>query len=397
MKSPVLFSIGFRPWFLLLLASGGLMFTVWGGFWLSTSTILHINLPLPTVLTDWRWHAHEMIFGLGVALLAGFLLTAVQNWTGRRPLPPVGLLATTLVWLCARMAFIFVGMQSGWAYLLSIVPAVIVGAAILSAIVREGQWHNLIFPFSLLLMALLDSYFAVHVNDPHLHGQVAILGLWPLLTVVLFIAQRIIPAFTTGRANVKSPSLGKPAAIIFAVAPLVLLLLNLAPPLATLDLLRGVITLGVVLLGWWGIYRWWHPIVLREPMLLVLYAGFLLTLMGLMLVALDVLFFRQGSSSAAWWDAGIHGMGLGILGVLGPGMLLRVSAGHSGRSIYMPHWMRFIFIATPLIWFLRVIAPGFGYNPLLLGVSALGMAGVYFSLLFAVGAWLVLPRADGRP
>ena len=194
MKSPVLFSIGFRPWFLLFLAGGGLMFSAWGLSWLIASTSLHIHLELPPVLMDWRWHAHEMIYGLGVALLAGFLLTAVQNWTGRRPLPPIGLFATTAIWLCARGAYLLFGMHSVWAYLLSIIPAVIVGSAILTAILRAGQWHNLLFPFSLLLMAFLDGYFGIHINEPNLHGQVAIMGLWPILAVLLFVSQRLVYA-----------------------------------------------------------------------------------------------------------------------------------------------------------------------------------------------------------
>ncbi len=397
MKSPVLFSVGFRPWFLLFLAGGGLMFTAWGLSWLIAPMSLHINLELLPVLMDWRWHAHEMIYGLGVALLAGFLLTAVQNWTGIKPLPPIGLLATSVVWLCARGAFMIFGMHSVWAYLLSITPEVIVGSAILTVILRARQWHNLLFPFSLLLMALLDGYFGVHINEPDLHGQVAIMGLWPLLAILLFVSQRIIPAFTTGRAGIRSKSLGKYAAVIFGAGPLVLLLLSLIPTFVGHELLWSMVSTVLILFGWWGIFRWWHAVVLREPMLLVLYAGFALTLTGLMIMTLDVLIIKQTNMAAAWWDAGIHGMSLGILGVLGPGMLLRVSAGHSGRVIAMPTWLRVIFIATPLIWLVRVFAPAWGFNPLMLGVSAWGMAAVYFSLLVAVGPWLVLPRADGRP
>lgn len=89
-------------------------------------------------------------------------------------------------------------------------------------------------------------------------------------------------------------------------------------------------------------------------------------------------------------------MGIGILGILGPGMLLRVSAGHSGRRIFMPKWLRVFFIVAFLVWLLRVFTPAFGYNPLMLGLSAWGLAAVYFSLLFAVGLWLITPRADGR-
>lgn len=396
MKSPIVFSIGFRPWFLLFLAAGGLMFSAWGLSWLTASIGLHLSVELSPVILDWRWHAHEMIYGLGVALLSGFLLTAVQNWTGQRPLPPIGLFAIIVIWLCARGAFLLFGMNSIWPYLLSILPAVVVGASLMTAILRAGQWHNLLFPFYLLLLAVLDGYFGIHINASDLHGQIAIMGLWPILAILLFVSQRIIPAFTAGRAGVRSKSLGNFTAVTFGVAPLLLLILSFVPQFPGYALSWSVISAVIILMGCRAILRWWHPVVLLEPMLLVLYVGFALTLAGLMIMTLSVLAFTQTTEAAVWWDAGIHGVSLGILGILGPGMLLRVSAGHSGRKIVMPTWLRVFFIATVLIWVLRVCAPALGYNPLMLGISAWGMAAVYFSLLFAVGPWLVLPRADGR-
>lgn len=396
MKPPIVFSIGFRPWFLLFLAAGGLMFSAWGLSWLTASIGLHLSVELSPVILDWRWHAHEMIYGLGVALLSGFLLTAVQNWTGQRPLPPIGLFAIIVIWLCARGAFLLFGINSIWPYLLSILPAVVVGASLMTAILRAGQWHNILFPFYLLLLAVLDSYFGIHINASDLHGQIAIMGLWPILAVLLFVSQRIIPAFTAGRAGVRSKSLGNFTAVTFGVAPLLLLILSFVPQFPGYALSWSVISAVIILMGCRAILRWWHPVVLLEPMLLVLYVGFALTLAGLMIMTLSVLAFTQTTEAAVWWDAGIHGVSLGILGILGPGMLLRVSAGHSGRKIVMPTWLRVFFIATVLIWVLRVCTPALGYNPLMLGISAWGMAAVYFSLLFAVGPWLVLPRADGR-
>ncbi|OZB82028.1 MAG: hypothetical protein B7X28_04160 [Halothiobacillus sp. 13-55-253] len=396
MKSLVLFSIGFRPWFLLFLAGGSLMFSAWSLSWMIASTGLHIPIDLPPILVDWRWHAHEIIYGLGVALLSGFLLTAVQNWTGRRPLSPIGLFAVTATWLCARGAFLFFGIPNTWAYLLSMIPEIIVGLAILNVIVRAGQWHNILFPFALLLLGFLDGYFGIHINESDLHGRGAIMGLWPILAVLLFVSQRIIPAFTANRAGARSKSSGMYTAVIFGLAPFLLLLLGFVPQIPGHALLWSVISTVIILFGLRGIIRWWQPLALHEPMLLVLYAGFVLTLAGLVIMTLSVLIFKHNQGADLWWDAGIHGMGLGILGILGPGMLLRVSAGHSGRRIFMPKWLRVFFIVAFLVWLLRVFTPAFGYNPLMLGLSALGLAAVYFSLLFAVGLWLITPRADAR-
>ncbi|MHB1229995.1 MAG: NnrS family protein [Halothiobacillus sp.] len=396
MKWPVMFSIGFRPWFLVLLGTGSLLLGGWGVSWFAAATATNMNFVLLPSLLDWRWHAHEMIFGLGIALLAGFLLTAVQNWTGRRPLSPAWLFVSVLVWLITRVVYLLGGVHIPLAYVLSAMPAFMVGMAILRVIAMTRQWHNLIFPVSLILLAVLDVYFGAQIDSGDLLGHVAILGLWPVLGIVLFIAQRILPAFTAGRAGIRPRSMGNTGAVIFSAGPVLLLLLNVLPQFQGQNTLLGVTAVIIVLSGLWSVWRWWHPIVLREPMLLIIYSGFVLTLTGLALMGIFWLLFATGNTGPFWLDAGVHGVGIGILGVMGPGMLLRVSAGHTGRPIVMPVWLRWFFVAAVGIWLMRVVAPWFGYNPWLLFASAWGLAAVYLALLFGIAGWLIKPRVDGH-
>lgn len=190
--------------------------------------------------------------------------------------------------------------------------------------------------------------------------------------------------------------MGNTGAVIFSAGPVLLLLLNVLPQFQGQNTLLGVTAVIIVLSGLWGVWRWWHPIVLREPMLLIIYSGFVLTLTGLALMGISWLLFTTGNTGPFWLDAGVHGVGIGILGVMGPGMLLRVSAGHTGRPIVMPVWLRWFFVAAVGIWLMRVVAPWFGYNPWLLFASAWGLAAVYLALLFGIAGWLIKPRVDGR-
>lgn len=394
MTTPILLTIGFRAWFLTLLISGSLLFTAWGWTWLAAAEGIH-QPTLLAVTADWRWHAHEMIFGLGVALLGGFLLTAVQNWTGLRPLRPSWLLLSILLWISARISLILGGMEQWSGYLLSAASVLMVGLAITRVIMVRRQWHNLIFPLNLVFLASLDLLFRLHIDQPDLSGGIAMAGLWPLLSILLFISQRILPAFTAGRSGRRSGSLGRIGAILLATGPLLLMLLSLLPAGLARSIVMGLIALVLLLTGLLGLYRWWQPDVLREPMLLILYAGFGMSLTALPLLA-GYWLLPATLTGPLWLDAGIHALGLGVLGVIGPGMVLRVSAGHTGRPIAMPKLLRVVFMMAAVLWLLRIGTPITGYHGWLLAMIAGGMALSYLAVLRHIGPWLITPRADGR-
>ncbi len=393
MKTPTLLATGFRIWFLMLLAGGIILFGAWGSTWLAMA---REHAPLLPALGDWRWHAHEMIFGLGAALLAGFLLTAVQNWTGRRPLSPKWLLLSVALWLGARLILMAGGMTPWIGYLLSTASIMLVGLGIARVIVAQRQWHNLIFPLNLLVLALLDLIFRAHLDQPDLAGKVAVLGIWPLMSILLFISQRILPAFTGGRLGSPRRSMGRTGAVVLAAGPLVIMLLGALPASAARNASLALVALLLLMAGLLGIRNWWHPGVMREPMLLVLHAGFTMTLVSLPLLT-GAWLLPAHLIGPMWQDAGVHAFGLGLLGIVGPGMVLRVSAGHTGRMIVMPNGIRWTLLVIAALWLLRIATPVTGYIDWLLGLIAIGMSLCYLVLLRYIGPWLTTPRADGRP
>ncbi|HUX81454.1 MAG TPA: NnrS family protein [Halothiobacillus sp.] len=393
MKRFAVLSVGFRPWFLSMLVAGVVLFGLWGWVWFSAAMGGASHMPTTMVISDWRWHAHEMIFGLGVALLAGFLLTAVQNWTGQRMMAPVGLLAIVLLWWTARVLIFLGGMGEWLGFVLSAAVPLWVAVVILLPIVRHRQWRNLIFPAALTMLSILDVYFRARINAPDLHAEIAWAGVWPLVAVVLFMAQRVIPAFTGGITGQRDLDLGMPLAWMSGAGPFLLLFLGLIPFPLTREVLLPVLALAIVFFGVHALGRWWDRRVLREPMLLVLFVGYLLVLSGILILVVALSPTLSMPLRGQWLDAGIHALGLGILGVFGPGMLLRVSAGHTGRNIHMTGLLRGVFIAAVLFWFLRVGTLGVGFHAGLLAVSAWGMAGVYLALLLSIVGWLIRPRA----
>lgn len=394
MKRSAVLSVGFRPWFLSLLVAGVILFGLWGWVWFSMAMggMVPASSTINAVIGDWRWHAHEMVFGLGTALLSGFLLTAVQNWTGERVITPGQLLSLVLLWWVARSLFFLEGM-SGWSgFIASAAVPLWVAVAILRPLRRHRQWRNLIFPGALVTLSLLDLSFRGGMHRPDFQSEIAWAGLWPLVAVVLFMAQRIIPAFTGNFIGRRNLDLGHPLAWISGGGPFLLLVLSVLPLAMVRPVLAPIMTLSIVLWGAYALRHWWDRRILREPMLLVLFVGYFLIMLGLLILAVAQTTLLPPSLHGSWLDAAIHALGLGILGVFGPGMLLRVSAGHTGRVIEMPGLLRWAFGAAVLFWLVRVAILAIGFHPAWLAFAAWGMAGVYLALLLSIASWLIRPR-----
>jgi uncharacterized protein involved in response to NO len=189
-----LFEYGFRPFFLLV----GLYGVVSVGAWLA---ILSGYLELADAWPPSVWHAHEMIFGFAMAGIAGFMLTAVPNWTGCQPVRGAHLALLAALWCAGRGALWLAGMLPAEivaAVDLAFLPAL--AAAPLRALVLTRNFRNL--PFIVLLGVLECANFLVHSEGLGLgfDGAARVgldLGLGAILVMIAIVGGRIIPAFTT--------------------------------------------------------------------------------------------------------------------------------------------------------------------------------------------------------
>jgi len=371
---------GFRPFFLMAGIFAVIVVPVW--VWSLTGG------PAPRgVLGGMAWHAHEMIFGFTVAVLSGFLLTAVENWTGQPTLRGPALLGVAGVWAAARMALSWPG-WIGPALDLTVLPLVAMGIG--RPLWQTRNLRNL--PFVALLAGLWLANLIVYLEAASVvPGSTAVahrVAVHLIAVIILVVAGRIVPLFTrnaTGDERVHR------LATVDRVAIGATLVLAGLQPWSTTSF-TGVVA-GVAgaatLVRMWG---WWSPGVWSRPLLWVLHIGHAAVGLGLMMSALAAIGVPVGPSA-------LHLITVGGIGLLTIGMMARVSLGHTGRPIMVGTPVTTAFMAVALATVVRAFGPML--DPARTSTWWWGAASLWavgFALF--VGAYarvLVTPRADGRP
>ncbi|MFN8613637.1 MAG: NnrS family protein [Vulcanimicrobiota bacterium] len=366
---------GFRPFFL----AGASAAVVLMGLWLMI--LGGLQCPHPR-LDPVHWHAHEMLFGFGGAVVAGFLLTAVPNWTGL-PTPKGGRLAALLaVWLAGRLGSWWGG--AGVVYDLAFLP--VLGLSLAGPLWQAGQLRNLIFLPVLGLLWSADALFWLGSS----RSLALSLALYGLLLLIALIGGRVIPFFTEKALGNHKP--GRVAALeVVSLVGLFLCALVESWPGSFLTLKVAALLLTALahslrMLGW-GDRR-----ALALPLLGVLYLGYSFLPIGLVLRALAWL--GWGSLSAA-----THALTAGCVAVMCLGMMARVALGHTGREL-RPAPLTVVAFGLvgaaagcrsllPFIW------PRFYSQALWCGGTLWCLAFALFLLAY----WPVLtrPRVDGKP
>lgn len=384
-----LFGLAFRPFFLF----GALFSVVAMAAWVS---ILNGWWDKDLYGGRFFWHVHEMLFGFVVAIVVGFLLTAVQNWTGIRSLHGFPLAVIFLLWLAARIGFFFVSTGSVWLATVDISFLLVVAVFLGIPIVRVRQWRNLFFVPVLALFAIANGMMHLGVlNQDHglvLQGTRGALFLVCVLMVT--VGGRVIPGFTangTGTRRVES------VPILEILAPGSVWLLMLVFLLGLDNYLNNVLlsillALAAVanLLRW---VRWRFWITFRVPLVWTLHLAYFFINAGF--AALAVSYVVPGvASSVAWHLTTVGGMGGLILS-----MISRVSLGHTGRMIIAPGWMVPAFLCVFVAAVLRGVFVAGLSEYYLIWVTASGILWIMGFSVFVVGYFSILsqPRVDKRP
>lgn len=377
----VLTAKGFRPFFLL----GGLFAAAIVPLWL---LVLTGRFAPAGPLTGMVWHAHEMLYGFTVAIVAGFLLTAVGNWTQRETVVGPWLAALTMLWAAGRVALLA---MPGWGASvvdLAFLPALAIGVG--RPLWLSGNRRNAAFP--VLLALLWGANLAVHL-DAH--------GVWPgvavaanrfavhlVVVIILVVAGRIVPMFTrntTGVATIRSlPALDWTAIVGTATVAA----LQWRPDSPLLPVAAGIAAIAVAGRAW----HWGARHTLREPLLWVLHVGHAWIAVGLALQALAPVVPIAPSLA-------LHAITVGAIGMLTLGMMARVSLGHTGRPLRIRPAVGVAFAALLLVALVRVLGPLLA--PALtvqwLWVSGLLWAAAFGAYTVVYTPILLAPRPDGRP
>ncbi|WGW05623.1 NnrS family protein [Tropicibacter oceani] len=325
-QGPALFSYGFRPFFLF----GGLWVVLAMLLWLSALTGA---IALPTRFDPVSWHAHEFLFGYLGAVLAGFLLTAVPNWTGRLPIVGWPLAALFALWGAGRIAVLVSALlPDGVAPMLDLGFPLVLGAVILREIVAGKNWHNLIVLALLAVFALANALFHLEAagSGHAAQGLGLRLGVATAIMMIAVIGGRIIPSFTRNwLARQDSAHRPVPPMQSFDKVVLVLsvaaLLLWTALPEARVTA-AALVVLGALHLV--RLSRWQGLRTGAEPLVWVLHLSYAFIPLGAMAMGLGIL------TGAAWLAGAQHLWMTGAVGAMTLAVMTRATLGHTGRALH---------------------------------------------------------------
>jgi uncharacterized protein involved in response to NO len=383
LKHPV-WGTGFRSFFLL----AALAAVVLVPYWL---LVFIGGQELSTAFDPVSWHRHEMIFGYTSAVLAGFFLTAVPNWTKTSPRSGGSLLGLTCLWLLGRIAMGLSAQLPGGLVAgvdLLFLPAV--ALAILPPLWRSWNTRNLGWVPLLLAMSLGN--LSIHLDHLEIWEGHSSQGLQMALNLVvlvmLVVGGRVIPYFTRRALDVEifEWSWLSPATTLASLALVVVdLLLGPGVVLAGVCLLTAI--LGSLRLSRWQFRESW-----RRPILWVLSVGFGGILLGLVVKAVAVFHPNIPNRGAT------HFLTVGGIGILTLGMMSRVALGHTGRPLQVSRLMAFAFLLISLAALIRGLGPLVYPDHYFLSLE---ISGGLWTVAFLCYLWtyipiLLAPRPDGK-
>ena len=381
-SSHPLWLVGFRPFFALACLSGLSLPVVW-------AFIFTGAIPAPSsTFSPFQWHAHEMFFGFGWAVLGGFLLTSTKNWVGIR-----GYHGGALMFLAAAWVFERIGMwyADAWPPLLFRVSNNIFLAAIVAMLLwtlvrhRHSDSYRDNYFFLLILPAFLLAKNLILSADGFQIGWSMAIGLFRVAFLVML--ERTLSTFMKSAFQV--------AILRNAVLDKSIKLLGLALVLESLmprALAGGLALLLATLLA--GRFAYWKPqLGLRRLDIGVMYLGYLAIVVQLLLQVFELVGHPAWVGSVA-----VHVFSFGAIGLIVPAMLIRISKGHTGRKVVFDSLDKMVLWVMMLGFVFRIVAPQFypaGY------AHWVALAAACWCVSFATLGWRYIPyfaqpRADGK-
>ena len=390
-KNHPVWGMAFRPFYPLAALYGAFSILLWSFGYQGTAA-----------LPNYFWHAHEMIWGYAGAVVVAFLLTAVATWTKQPRTWGAPLMVLALLWLLAR-AFAFAAPLTLAAGIASVAFYWFAAWHMGAAVVRSRNKRNYLAVAALFVFGLLQALFHWQLARHNFSALAG--GLFAGLSVVAgfigLVGMRVIPFFTAKRLGCEQVGSHPWVMTASLVVPLAMALLYglqavLPPSAADVALAAAaVLSMAAGLLDIVQTVRWWRPEVAKEPMLWILFAGFLLTGAGLTVMG-------AGYWLPRWQSLGVHLVAVGGIGLMTVGMMVRTALGHTGRPLYpAPAAMPLAFwlmvaaalarAATAVLMYLLPAAyqPGLWLSGLLFAASLLLYTWRYLP-------WLAAPRVDGK-
>jgi uncharacterized protein involved in response to NO len=381
-QGPAFFSYGFRPFFLSAALFAGLAVPAW--------IVILMGVPDPELLSAVRdWHVHEMVFGFLPAVITGFLLTAIPNWTDRTPIRGSELFSLWALWLAGRVVMAV-------PFLSPLLSSVIDGAFLV--VVAGLAWREIIAgkswfqsPIGVLvgLYACANVLFHVWTLSSAETDLAERMGLALVLVLLSLIGGRVTPNFTRdflaeqGRAEQPVPfsRFDGLSVVLVGIAAVFWIVQPQALVTGWLWVAAGLLSL-VRLLRWYGWLTW------REPLVLALHVGFAWVVLALSVMGSAILGVGLPITDA------IHALTTGAVGAMTLAVMTRASLGHTGRPKHAGALTVCIYLLVNVGAILRVFGPFLDSSHLVLGFAAMSWSGAYLLFALVYGPFLLRPSLD---
>lgn len=376
-----LWNLGFRPFYLLASSFAALSILLWIGQYAGYLPAAYLRSP--------AWHGHEMLYGYTLAVIAGFLLTAVPNWTGKPTPSGTKLMLLAALWVAGRILVL-----TPYALIAALVNAafpLLVAVSIGIPIVQSRNRRNYFF---IGLLALLGvAVLALHLSPPGSavwpERVVLQIGLDVILFVVAVMGGRVIPMFTNNGvsgANATRHPVIERTALGGVLAILLADLLQVPPAAIAIVTLLSAGAHATRLLLW----QPWRTF--RKPIVWVLHLAYAWIVVHLALRGLAALGL-VGDLFA------VHALTIGAIGGMTMGMMTRTARGHTGRPLVADYYEVTCYALVACAALIRVFGGMLLPGAYLASVVASGICWSAAFALYTVHYWpiLSLRRLDGKP
>jgi uncharacterized protein involved in response to NO len=343
---PAILSHGFRPFFLFGALWAALAVAVW-------LPVLSGHITLPSAFSPLDWHVHELVYGYVPAIVAGFLLTAAPNWTGRLPVVGTPLLALFLLWDAGRVV-VFFSRHTGApiAAGVDLLFLAALGAIVAREIIAGGNWRNLKVLGGVALLFVGNGLFHLEAIVGVGNGAGTRLGIAATVLLITLIGGRIVPSFTrnwlvrrdAGRLPASFDRFDASTMAITALALVSWIVMPDGMATALLALVAGAFNAI-------RLYRWAGERTAAEPLVLILHIGYAFVPIGFVLLALAILRPELVAGSGA-----VHGWTAGAIGLMTLAVMTRASLGHTGRPLTASTPIRLIYVAGLVAALARIVA-----------------------------------------
>lgn len=364
-QGPAILSHGFRLFFLAGAIYTGLTVLLWLGMYRG-------DVVIPMAFTPRDWHVHEMLFGYAAAVVAGFLLTAVPNWTGGLPLQGRPLIVLFSFWIAGRVALVF-SEAIGWiaAAVIDSAFLLVLAMAVAREIVAGRKWNNLKVVYLVCLLAATNIAFHLECRFWGSADYAARAGIALIVTLIGLIGGRVIPSFTrnwlarqpAGRMPVPFNRFDALTMAVSSVAMIAWIAAPVGRGTAALLALGGCLHLV-------RLVRWAGERTYRDPLVLILHLAYAFVPTG---------FFLSAGAALDWLPpgAGIHAWA-GAIAAMTLAIMTRASLGHTGRALSASAMTVCLYLAVVVAGLGRVCA---ALEPALSSIL-LPFAGVAWAVAF---------------